>query len=201
MSGKTYRKACVVCLDCSKGKSFRWKLRLFCNERQQYNLYFGVRFNFGCKFGSVFGAPATLKQYSFFLLFYDTVSRMTRTRAHNATLSPAFFGCQMESHTTDDGGALVNCIAFFRSFKNKSHNATLRLSRGGKLPNTNFRNECEREMNVFENVVSVYEGRWMASNMERDALRMISLADIMSTAVSVMDKKHSDLFWVGQLND
>lgn len=81
-----------------------------------------------------------LSNILFFLLFYDTVSRMTRTRAHNATLSPAFFGCQMESHTTDDGGALVNCIAFFRSFKNKSHNATLRLSRGGKLPNTNFRN-------------------------------------------------------------
>lgn len=64
----------------------------------------------------------------------------------------------------------------------------------------NFRNESmgEREMvqeewameemNVLENVPSVYAGLRMASNMERDELRKILLADIMSTAVSMNDK-------------
>lgn len=44
------------------------------------------------------------------------------------------------------------------------------------------------EMNVLENVTSVYAGLRMASNMERDELRKILLADIMSTAVSMNAK-------------
>lgn len=44
------------------------------------------------------------------------------------------------------------------------------------------------EINVLENVQSVYAGLRMASNMERDELRKVLLADIMSTAVSMNDK-------------